>query len=216
MAGANASGFTPACGANGCNNHLRSSGAKFCEKHYYRMRRNGHLGPKNAPPPRLRDHTAGYKLLFAPKHPIATKSQQSRVYEHRAVYYQHQGGGPFDCVHCGASLTWETMHVDHLDDDPSNNEITNLGASCPLCNQARGRRKIGLTMRARFATQITWQSRTQSAHDWAEEMGCSATMLRSRLKAGWSLDRIMTEPRGKFGPRGRLAQPVTAPGGGGS
>ena len=206
MASAGALGAVRACSAEGCNKDVRSPGAAFCEKHYYQMRRNGYLGPKTVPPPpRIRAHTAGYKLLYSPKHPLATRGQQSRIYEHRAVYYEHHGAGPFECVHCGAVVTWEMMHVDHLDDDPSNNGISNLGASCPACNQARGHQKIRRTMRSRFATQIAWQGRTQSVQDWAEEMGCSATMLRMRIKAGWTLERTMTEPRGKFGPKGKSA-----------
>lgn len=192
------------CQAEGCDKPPRSGYATHCETHYYQIRRNGYLGPKRLPPPpRLSDHTGGYKLLYAPKHPLATRRQQSRVYEHRAVYYEHHGEGPFKCVHCRATVTWKTMHVDHLDDDPTNNDIGNLGASCPTCNQRRGHWKMKRAIRDRVSRKITWRGRTQTLCDWAVELGFSHSMLKQRLTAGWSLDRAMTEPRGKFGPKGK-------------
>ena len=127
------------CNVLGCDGLIRSARSTLCEKHYYRLRRNGHLSlkPKHDPP-RLVDHSNGYKLLYAPDHPISTKGQPVRVYEHRAVYYEKHGDGPFRCHWCRLEVTWSTMHVDHLDDDKTNNEPTNLVASCPVCNQRRG------------------------------------------------------------------------------
>ena len=187
------------CQAEGCANSPRSAYARHCDTHHHQLRRNGYIGPKRRP--RLINHSQGYKLLAAPGHPLSTPGQTYRIFEHRAVYYEHHGNGPFDCVHCGNRVTWKTMHVDHLDDDPTNNVISNLGASCPTCNQFRGRSKMRRTMRQRRSTQITWQGRTQSVADWAEELGVPTHRIKQRLKAGWSVDRAMTEPRGVTGPR---------------
>lgn len=189
------------CRAEGCSARPRSGIAEYCEAHYYQIRRNGYLGPKNRPPPlRTLDHTGGYKLLYAPKHSISTACQQSRVYEHRAVYYEHNGYGPFRCVHCGAAVTWQTMHVDHLDDDPANNDIDNLGASCPECNQARGRWKMKRTHRNRSPHQISWNGRTQHVNDWAEQLDIPPRVLKWRL-ARWSIERALTAPVGPTGPK---------------
>ncbi|PZQ55272.1 MAG: hypothetical protein DI555_07945 [Novosphingobium pentaromativorans] len=193
----------PVCNADGCDRLTRSRNAGWCEKHYYQMRRNGHLGPKLLPVPReTLDHVGGYKLLYAPRHPISTSCQRTRVYQHRAVYYEHHGDGPFPCAHCGTEVSWSTMHVDHLDDDPTNNAIENLAAACPGCNQRRGVHKMVRTMRTTRSLQLTWRGETKSVCDWADEIGLSHTALKNRIKAGWPLDRAMTEPRGRFGPKG--------------
>lgn len=200
MAYADLRGRTPSCNVEGCGNPARSSKTLVCEKHYYRQRRTGTTDLMPREMPRTRDHTGGYKLLYSPRHPISTKGQQARVYEHRAVYYKHHGEGPFSCVHCGAEVTWQTMHVDHLDDDPANNEIDNLGASCPTCNQKRGQWKAKRTARLTRSTSITWKGVTKPVGDWADELGIAPSNLKRRLRL-WPLERAMTEPRGRFGPK---------------
>lgn len=77
------------CCVPGCGKPLQSIKHKLCSMHFARLRRNGTLERKQWP--ELIDHSAGYKLLLAPHHPIATPGQPSRVYEHRAVFYAHNG-----------------------------------------------------------------------------------------------------------------------------
>lgn len=144
-------------------------------------------------------------MLYAPKHPVGTVGQQSRVYEHRAVYHAEHGEGPFSCNWCGVEVTWQTMHVDHVDDDKANNDPSNLVASCPTCNQGRGKVKQRRNLRQRVSPKITWRGRTQTVCDWADEIGLTASALKQRLRAGWDTTRAMTEPRGRFGPKGRAA-----------
>jgi len=204
MAYANLRGVTAVCNVEGCDNPSRSSGVAMCEKHYYRMRRNGSLELKEPPTPdRLLDHSQGYKLLYSPQHPISTPGQRTRVYEHRAVYHAEHGDGPFSCNWCGIEVMWSTMHVDHLDDDRTNNDIANLVASCPICNQKRGVAKQKANLRQRVSPKITWQGRTQSVCDWAEELGFTRNTLKMRMRNGWPLHRMMTEPRGRFGPKAK-------------
>lgn len=187
------------CSVAGCDKPMQSFKSGLCTMHLARVRRRGSLDRKQWPT--LIDHSAGYKLLLAPHHPISTPGQQSRVYEHRAVFYAHYGEGPFRCHWCSAERNWEDMHVDHLDDDKTNNDISNLVASCPECNQQRGYWKAKRTLRQRRSRKITWQGRTQPLPDWAEELGIPVNALKQRLKAGWTVHRAFTEPRGCFGPR---------------
>lgn len=56
---------------------------------------------------------------------------------HRYVYYEAVGGEPQSCFWCDQPLEWETLVIDHVDEDKLNNEIGNLVASCMTCNIQR-------------------------------------------------------------------------------
>ena len=145
---------------------------------------------------------AGYAKVREPYHVLALG--EGTVYEHRFVYYNKHGNGPFDCHWCGKYITWPTMHIDHLDDDKSNNSIDNLVPSCPICNQARGKDKQTATMRERHATKLTHNGVTKTVKEWADDLGVGRTAIKSRLKQGWTVERAVTEPRGKTGPQRRV------------
>jgi hypothetical protein len=98
------------------------------------------------------------------------------------------------------------MHVDHLNEIVDDNRPENLVASCPLCNQWRGRDKMIDKMRRLYGIWIDFRGQRRMLTDWAESIGITRTALQARLKAGWSLERALTEPRGKFGPRRRRTQ----------
>lgn len=191
------------CNVAGCGGHATRLQATICEKHYMRRRRNGHDGLTQRPD--LVQHSHGYLLRYAPNHPLATDGQRSRVYEHRAVYYAAHGDGPFACRWCGGEVTWATLHIDHLDDDKTNNTLTNLAASCPVCNQQRGHHKMVRKIRDGRSRVIEWRGRSQTICDWADDLHVPVSRLKARLNAGWSVERAMTEPRGVSGPapRGR-------------
>jgi hypothetical protein len=121
-------------------------------------------------------------------------------YEHRVVFYDAHGAGPFRCHHCGAQVTWSDMHVDHLNDTPEDNRLGNLVASCPACNQKRGRPKMVASVRKQHAA-LTAFGRTQTVSEWAREVGISRAALKARVDGGWPLERALSEPRGLFGPR---------------
>lgn len=191
----------PDCTVDGCGKPAANLTCGFCHAHYARMRRKGHLDL--AQPPRLIGHSHGYKLLYAPKHALGTDCQQSRVYEHRAVYHAEHGDGPFDCYHCGVEVDWSNLHIDHLNDDRADNRLDNLVASCPTCNQKRGVPKLRIAARRRSKRQITWRGQTRCIAEWAEHVGLTRSTISQRLRAGWTVDRTLTEPRGIFGPKGR-------------
>jgi hypothetical protein len=70
------------------------------------------------------------------------------VLEHRAVLYDKIGPGPHPCYRCGKNLLWfvadpvkadpRLIQADHLDDDRSNNDPSNLEPCCHACNVGMG------------------------------------------------------------------------------
>lgn len=182
------------CSVEGCGKPARRVKALYCEMHYMRMYRNGVLNRIIEAKPL--EHSHGYILIPAKGHPLAKGS--SHVYEHRAVFYNAHGAGPFNCHWCQSILTWDDMHIDHLDDDKKNNLLANLVASCPVCNQKRGFHKARKTWANK--TGLTAFGKTMTLNQWAEELKISRASIIARLKRGWSLERTLSEPRGKQGP----------------
>ena len=80
-------------------------------------------------------------LTMQQGHPLA--NDHGAVFEHRKVLYDDIGPGPHSChwhslSGCGKlALEWPDIHVDHVDDDPANNDLTNLVVSCLRCNWGR-------------------------------------------------------------------------------
>ena len=87
-------------------------------------------------------HTNGYIVLTNQEHPLA---RGGRLYDHRRVLYDKIGPGPHRCYWqplsgCKTSLLeWDDIHVDHIDNDVTNNAPENLVASCNVCNRSRSR-----------------------------------------------------------------------------
>lgn len=187
------------CCVDGCDKPATRVGAKMCERHYVRQHRNGTTKYVGNVIPGNRKHSGGYVLQAAPGHPRALGGY--RAYQHRVVFTDKHGEGPFNCHWCDAVVTWSDMHVDHVDSDPTNNAIENLVASCADCNQRRGHEKIRATMRARYG--ITIDGETRTLNEWAAKAGISRSSIVARLKAGWEPKRAVFEPRGKFGPKSR-------------
>lgn len=192
----------PICSADGCTCRVRSSKAAYCEAHYMRVRRRGALSLLRdvSQPNPITVHSHGYLLEWAPNHPL-TKMAKGRVYQHRRVFYDAHGDGPFACNWCGQEVTWATMHVDHINAQRDDNRQDNLVASCPACNKARGWAAIKATARRKSSASITWNGVTRSLSEWAEIVGITGVALAWRIKAGWPMDRAMTQPRGVTGPR---------------
>lgn len=164
-----------------------------------RMRRKGTTDYR-ALPHRL-NQSNGYIWLREPGHPLS--DSRGLVYEHRYVFYQNNGAGPFKCHWCGLDVEWKTMHIDHLDDDKTNNNIENLVPSCPLCNQKRGRWKMVAKQRAN-GKQITYNGITKTAGLWAKDLGLSRSAFTRRMEC-WPIDVVMTTPHGKSGPKKRYS-----------
>jgi hypothetical protein len=128
------------------------------------------------------------------------KPSGSRLYEHRVVFFDAHGGGDHICHWCDAVISFEKMHVDHVNAVKNDNRLENLVAACPSCNKARGTDKMRATMRSK-GIMITYNGQTKHVSEWAEDLGITSASLKSRLKSGWSLDDALTKKRGKFGPQ---------------
>ncbi|WP_288875117.1 hypothetical protein [uncultured Kosakonia sp.] len=189
------------CEVEGCNLHKRSRNSPYCEKHYMRVRRHGTTDKMSTRKAGKLEHTGGYLLIYAPEHPLAGGS--SRVYEHRKVYYDAHGAGPFGCHWCGKEIGWDSLHIDHLDNCKTNNKPPNLVASCAVCNQQRGRDKMIKTMREKSHRRYTAHGKTMCLNEWADYLGLSRTSLEYRINAGWDINTVFSPRIGNSGPPSR-------------
>ena len=185
------------CIVDGCDRPAVRVGAQMCESHYMRQRRSGTTDYVGYAIHGDLEHSGGYVLQEAPGHPRSLGGH--RAYQHRVVFTNAYGEGPFKCHWCGKEVTWSDMHVDHLDADKKNNDVSNLVASCPVCNQQRGHDRMMKTLRSKSG--ITIRGETKTLNEWANQYGITRHAIKLRLKAGWSEERAITEPRGVFGPK---------------
>lgn len=192
------------CTAMGCGRQPRSRTSPYCETHYYRLRRHGSVDADFSRVAAGRtEHSHGYVLLNAPEHPLTRRHSGANEYEHRVVFYNANGGGPFKCHWCGGVVTWDDMHVDHLNSIKDDNRLENLVSSCAACNQKRGIWKMKKTMRERYGRRLTLGVLTLSISEWSRQLGITPQALKFRIASGWSIESALTTPRGKTGPKGR-------------
>lgn len=185
------------CEVADCGKPTRTKSAELCKMHYHRLYRTGALELRA--PQAAREHSGGYIVRCAPGHPLVARLKKPYEYEHRIVYYDAHGEGPFPCFWCSKEVTWDTLHIDHLDDEKKNNRPDNLVASCPVCNQARGKHKAAAKMRA-AGKIIEYGGRSMCVSEWARELGISHVSLNWRLEHGWPVEDALTKARGKTGP----------------
>jgi len=184
----------PACSVKGCNGRLHSTFNPYCEMHAARLRRTGSL--KQAERQEYRQHSDGYLMVWAPDHPLASRG---RVYEHRMVFADAHGTGEHGCHWCGQVLRWPQVQVDHLNGVRDDNRLGNLVASCGPCNRDRARPAAARAARDKARKHMV-NGRWLSIEDAARSLGVSRNSIVARLRNGWSVERAMTEPRGRFGP----------------
>ena len=121
--------------------YLTAQGVSAADGHMFTMPSPAKLAAYRPPARRAQQGRCPYKQEWSPGHPLARAT--AMIYVHRRVYREAHGEGPFACHWCSKSVTWRTMHVDHVDNDPTNNAIGNLVAACPRCNTTRGRAADG-------------------------------------------------------------------------
>ena len=84
--------------------------------------------------------------------PVPIRMPSGKCYQSRAVYYEEHGEGPFPCFWCRREVSWlprdqpDALEIDHLDTDVSNDDLSNLAASCPRCNTARAKGLLWLIL----------------------------------------------------------------------
>lgn len=189
------------CSVEGCGRDANRRGPGLCERHYYHKRRTGSPKPR-APRARQEQYSDkhGYTHVYPPQgHPLSKGTRA--VLQHRLLFFDAHGAGPHPCHWCGIYVEWSKLHVDHLNDMPGDNAPANLLPSCPGCNIARARRRSRVTMRERYEHRLAFDGQEMALSEWAARLGITTTSMRIRLAKGWPLERALTEPRGRFGPK---------------
>lgn len=184
------------CNVDGCHAMANRTKHGVCEKHHARIRRNGTSDTIVTHKDR-RVHSQGYIILYMPNHQLAVKRH---VFEHRYVYFEHFGSGPFACHVCGKEVGWSNLHIDHLNDNKTDNRIENLKPACPTCNQSRGREKMKATQRKK-GMLLTHNGETKCISEWADELQISRASLVWRLGHGWSIDKVLRPRQSRTGPK---------------
>jgi len=194
-------GYYEKCSVEGCLKDANRIKAGLCEAHYAMLRRRGCTKHKEYP---LRTfNQAGYVKIKNKSHPLSDSS--GTVYEHRMVFYNIHGEGPFKCHWCGKDISWYNLHIDHLNNNITDNNDSNLVASCAACNIGRGQEKSAKTMRSK-GKLLTYGGETMCVSEWARRLKIRASSLQSRLNGGWTIEKALTEPRGITGPKTRIAK----------
>ena len=182
------------CIVDGCGKRPHSRFHPYSHAHLARWRRYKRMHKPALKP--VVQHSHGYSLILAKGHPMA-KGQ--RAYEHRVVFYDHNPNGPGCCHWCPVELDWSTVQVDHLNGVRDDNRVENLVASCGDCNRDRAK-----PARARAAREnargYMVNGRWLSIVDAARALGIAPSSIVQRLENGWSIERALTEQRGRFGP----------------
>lgn len=167
------------CYVDGCERDAMYKIKKLCQKHYFRIMRNGTSDIKITQRKYRRINSAGYHLIHEKNHPLVNKDEY--VYEHRYVIYNAKNGIAGNCELCGVKEDWATCHVDHIDNDKSNNKVENLRVCCRACNVMRGHSSKHNSFNSRY--MLTVGDATMSADKWASMDGvlvCAATIKRRK------------------------------------
>jgi hypothetical protein len=168
------------CKVDGCGRKARYQKALLCQKHYFRVRRNGTTETIRTRNYRSRN-AAGYQLLYEPTHPLS--GVNGYVYEHRMVYHDEITASPASCEICSSAINWKNLHIDHKDNDITNNKKENLRATCRPCNTFRGWSSAGMSK-----SPIELDGVSRSAQEWSRQDGvfvCGNTIIR-RMASGMS------------------------------
>lgn len=170
------------CMIDGCGRDADYKADQLCQRHYFRLRRNGHFEIIKVRRPFIQDDR-GYRRVWDPEHPLASK--YGYVFEHRKIVFAKYGWNLPDCEICGKPTDWETCHVDHIDENPSNNASENLRPLCAGCNTSRNR---PASCTFSHCTSITFDGVTKTAHEWSKDprVGLSGAQIRRRKQCGKS------------------------------
>ncbi len=182
------------CKVDGCGRDAPYKAAQLCQKHYFRVWRNGTT--ETSPTSRKQRIVTpnGYVRIYAPEHALADKG--GYVFEHRHVMWSVVGAACRDCELCGRVEQWSTCHVDHIDDDRLNNARANLRILCRGCNVKRGFTLEGQAARGKTGL-IEFEGRRDTATGWARDprVKVSGGTIHRRKAAG------MTDFDALFAPK---------------
>lgn len=165
----------------------------LCQMHYFRFMRNGTYDIVRKRLYRT-SNPKGYQLLYEPTHVLSQKG--GYVYEHRYILFNHSGFDLKQCCKCGKDWSWDDIygsHVDHIDDDVTNNNLNNLRTLCNACNTHRGKKPFHTRV---DSTAVDYKGEVKTPTEWARESFVSVcgSTIRRRIRAGWSVKDSLTKP----------------------
>lgn len=198
------------CRVDGCERDAVYVTASLCQKHYFRLRRNGHLERlldkkrKDLGYSRVYRRTMpgkGYQMLYEPNHPLSW--EQGYVSEHRKVVYDRYGKNLPDCEICGSPTCWETCHIDHIDRDVTNNSEENLRPLCRACNTQRDYPE---QWKIRGNHSITYEGKTMTPTEWARDprVKVSGRTVVLRKSKGFSDEDALFAPKATHNGKKRI------------
>tara|TARA_R110002111_G_scaffold157300_1_gene223892 strand:+ start:2500 stop:3084 length:585 start_codon:yes stop_codon:yes gene_type:complete len=180
------------CKVDGCERKSMYIKDDVCQKHYFRFMRNGTYETVIKRKYRI-SNPKGYQLLYEPNH--ALSQEGGYIYEHRFVMYSVYGNNLPDCAMCGKVCSWDlyTTHIDHIDEDVTNNNPKNLRSLCNSCNTGRGKKEHHLRS---SATSVTYKGDTKTPTEWSRYCFCtvSGATIKRRIMDGYSVEDAILLP----------------------
>jgi len=184
------------CKIEDCDRDTAYQTQRVCQKHYFRFMRNGTYNLKHSRVALKRDpdkyrhsNPAGYQLVYEPDHPLCQKG--GYVYEHRFVYYNQISKTVDKCNLCSDPVTWGSCHIDHIDEDVTNNRKENLRCLCRGCNVFRGHTSTSM---GKYFLQI--EGKIMSASAWARQLDVKVscgTILRRKREGMTDYDAVYSK-----------------------
>lgn len=180
------------CKVADCNRDAMYKSVCMCQKHYFRVMRNGTLELKRDKKIRTLGYSREYKhqmpgrgyiRCYEPNHKLA--DTQGYVSEHRLIAYDKYGDSLPNCELCDKPLDWDNVHIDHKDNIAYNNTPSNIRPLCRICNTRRNRRKECFSANN---YKLTFNGITQTPEEWSRSGSVFVTgsTIRRRLKLGMS------------------------------
>lgn len=182
------------CRIEGCDREAMYKEKALCQKHYFRIMRNGHerllvskpneKGLRNAAARLITPN--GYVKIHSFNHPLA---RNHYVFEHRFIMYKKYGDKLPPCECCGKEIDWNNSHIDHIDKNKLNNVEENLRPLCRGCNTKRTERSTI----PRFEYQGKMMTLTQLAK--LDGVTVGRHQVKIRLDSGMSLEDALFMPK---------------------
>lgn len=172
------------CKVAGCNSESMYKKQDVCQMHYFRYMRSGTYETTRKRKSRIQN-SAGYILVFEPDHFLSQKN--GYVYEHRANAFLKYGHSLPDCELCGVPCDWKvyTTHIDHIDEDVTNNHPSNLRPLCNGCNSNRSR-PAAIEYKGRYSIEFDGDEKTPAEWSRDPRVMVSGSTIINRKKSGFS------------------------------